>query len=328
MQIKFLSNLKTDLFHFMLLRWGLATEILRALSRYLKMNLFYHRRDVIATLADSQTIKTNSPRTVVHIAHVVSVEEANDREKAATKIERLKNTIDGLLSSFAHCQLKIIVSTIAGRHITAYLPQYQIDCIQVEEESDCDPMFVEFRIQERLVNQVDNFDWFMLIEDDIVIHDGYFLEKLEKFNQNSGYENAVLLPNRYEMWKGTKRYIDLTIDSKLAWNKLSVVEIEEVKFAEYTNPHAGMYCLSQSQLRHWIKSGRDWRDKVIMVGPLESAATFCLLECFSLYKPHPENLNFLEVRHYDTKYSQLYPDSSPYRLAAVEELSRRELEPA
>jgi hypothetical protein len=126
-----------------------------------------------------------------------------------------------------------------------------------------------------------------------------------------------LLPNRYEVWQGTKNYIDLTIDTNVAWNKLSSVDIDGVKYAECTNPHAGLYCLSQSQLHTWVKSGRRWNYQDLMVSPLESAATFCLLECFKLYKPHPTNLNFLEVRHYDTKYSKLYPDASPYTLSPV-----------
>ena len=248
-----------------------------------------------------------------------------------SKIEKLKQTIDGLLSSFAHCDLTIIVHTVAGRHITPYLPEYQINCIRVQEEKDCDPMFIGFRAQEQLVNKIDEFDWFLFIEDDIIIHDAYFLEKLEKFNKACGYENAILLPNRYEMCQGTKNYIDLTLDVEdfePAWNRLSVVEIEGVKHAACTNPHAGMYCLSQSQMKHWINSGREWRDTNLIVGPLESAATYCLLECFSLYKPHPSNLNFLEVRHYDTKYSELYPNPSPYRLSAMKEKSHLELEPA
>jgi hypothetical protein len=42
------------------------------------------------------------------------------------------------------------------------------------------------------------------------------------------------------------------------------------------------------------------------------------LECFTIYKPHPANLNYFEVRHYDTKYSKLIPHpESPYTLSAV-----------
>ena len=150
------------------------------------------------------------------------------------------------------------------------------------------------------------------------MYDSFTLEKLEKFNQQSGYENAILYPNRFEMYQGTKRYIDLTIQQPLLWNQLSSVEIEGVKFAEFNNPHSAFYCLSRQQMKQWIKSGRVFKNQIVNVGPLESAATFCLLECFSIYKPHPSNLNYFEVRHYDTKYSKLYPEpESPYTLSAV-----------
>ena len=38
----------------------------------------------------------------------------------------------------------------------------------------------------------------------------------------------------------------------------------------------------------------------------ESAATGCLAEAFRLYKPHVDNMTYLEVRHWDTKYSELH----------------------
>ncbi len=311
------NRFKRQTFHSVLLYWKLTQELLRPIRRSLKLNRLHQRRKAIQKLAAPEHRPKSQPKVLVYIAHIVSSEEAKNQEKACAKIERLKHTIDGLLSSFAHCDLKIIIATVPGRSITHYLPKYQIQHIQVQEELDCDPMFVGFRIQENLVNQVESFDWFIFIEDDIVINDAFFIEKLENFNQSCGYEDAVLLPHRYEIDKGIKQYIDLTIDTELAWNKLSIVNISGIKFAEYTNPHAGMYCLSQTQLRRWIKSGRSWRNQELIVGPLESAVTFCLLECFALYKPHPDNLRFLEVRHYDTKYSQLNPETSPYRLSGV-----------
>ena len=73
-------------------------------------------------------------------------------------------------------------------------------------------MFVEFRLQEEFVERVEKFDWFLFIEDDIVLSDAFVLEKLEKFNLQSGYEKAILYPNRFEIYQGTKRYIDLIIN--------------------------------------------------------------------------------------------------------------------
>lgn len=314
-----LESTRRTVIHFVFLQIALLQQLWRAASRYTKMMLFYQRNNVIQLLKDGESLEKERPKILVGLAHITSIEEAQNKDVATKKIERLKHTIDGLLTSFAHCDLTIVVQTLPNRHITAYLPEYQINCIQVQEGPECDPMFVEFRLQEEFVNKVDEFDWFLFIEDDIILYDSFTIEKLEKFNQQSGYESAILYPNRYEMYEGTKRYIDLTIDTDLAWNKLSGVEIENVKFAEFTNPHAAFYCLSRKQMKQWIKSGRSWKNQVVNVGPLESAATFCLLEYFSIYKPHPSNLNYFEVRHYDNKYSQLYPEpESPYTLSAVD----------
>lgn len=314
-----LESTRRTVIHFVFLQIALLQQLWRAASRYTKMMLFYQRNNVIQLLKDGENSEKKRPKILVCLAHITSIEEAQNKDVATKKIERLKHTIDGLLTSFAHCDLTIVVQTLPNRHVTAYLPEYQINCIQVQEGPECDPMFVGFRLQEEFVNKVDEFDWFLFIEDDIILYDSFTIEKLEKFNRQSGYESAILYPNRYEMYEGTKRYIDLTIDTDLAWNQLSAVEIENVKFAEFTNPHAAFYCLSRKQMKQWIKSGRSWKNQVVSVGSLESAATFCLLECFSIYKPHPSNLNYFEVRHYDHKYSQLYPEpESPYTLSAVD----------
>jgi hypothetical protein len=169
---------------------------------------------------------------------------------------------------------------------------------------------VGFKAQDEMIQRIDQFDWFMSIEDDIVVHDSSFLDKIECFNRHSGEAKAVLLPHRYEMLEGVKTYIDLTYSEDLSksflrWNAASAITIGDMKFCEFVNPHAGIYCLSRAQLKIWIESGRSWYDKVVMVGPLESAITGCLLECFLLYKPHPYSQHFLEVQHWDTKYSSV-----------------------
>lgn len=307
------------IFHAAILGCAVVQQAWLAFSRKINLMFLYLRKNAIFLLKDPQPLPQKRSKVLAVIPHITSEEEAKSRHRAAAKIDKLQNTIDGLLASFAHCELTILISTLPNRHITAYLPEYQKRCIHVLEEPDCDPMFAGFRAQDEFIKRLDHFDWFLFIEDDIVIHDSFCLEKLARFNQDCGYSDAVLLPNRYELWEGTKNYIDLTLDDEVGWNKLSEIEIEGVKYAECTNPHSALYCLSQSQLRRWIKSGRKWKYQDVMVGPLESAATFCLLECFRLYKPHPTNLHFWEVKHHDTKYSRLYPDPSPYLLSPVRE---------
>lgn len=310
-------NLKQRAFHASILGLAILMQLILAFFGKIRMMLLYLRGNVIIALKDPKPLVQHRQSVLAILPHIVSLEEATDPCKALAKIEKLRNAIDGLLTSFAHCELTIMISTLPGRHIVNHLPDYQKNCIQLLQEPDCDPMYVGFRVQDEFVKRVEDFDWFLFIEDDIVVHDSLILEKLERFNQYCGRPDAVLLPNRYEMWEGKKNYIDLTIDVRIAWNRLSLIEIEGMKYAECTNPHSAFYCLSQAQMKTWIQSGQSWKYQDVMVGPLESAATFCLLECFSLYKPHPANLHFLEVRHYDTKYSKLLPEPSPYILTSV-----------
>jgi hypothetical protein len=107
----------------------------------------------------------------------------------------------------------------------------------------------------------------------------------------------------------------------VSWNRHSIVEQDGAKLAECSNPHAGMFCLSRAQVDLLVASGRDWRGQDLFGGPRESAATFSLMECFTLYKPHPDNFHYLEVRHVDTKYSELHADVQEYTYSSA---SRRE----
>jgi hypothetical protein len=314
-----LKALRGQLSNFMVLQLGIFRDNCRAFNRHLKLLLLNKRPEIIAAFSANQIVQVNPPKVFVTIAHITSVEESNHREKAEAKVKRLKETIDSILTSLAHCELTIVISTLPNRHITAYLPDYQLSCIQIKESPEYDPMFIGFRIQDELIDRVDEFEWFLFTEDDILINDSYFLKKLENFNKRCGYGQAILLPNRYEMWEGTKRYIDLTImNSDKLWSERTAIELEGVKFAECANPHAGFYCISNDQIKIWIGSKREWKNRNLgFGGPRECAATYSLLECFYLYKPHTSNLHFFEVRHYDTKYSQLYPQHSPYALLPV-----------
>lgn len=304
--------------NFVLFSYAAAKKLVDAYIDKIKLILFYQRFEVIHFFADSPLPIEKRPQVLVAIAHITSSEEAHDRQKAASKVERLQQTIDGLLTSLAHSDLQIIVYTVPQRQITHFLPQYQQERISVKEIADCDPMYIGFQAQDGLADRVRDFDWYIFIEDDIVISDSLFLEKVSSFCRYTPRHNMLLFPHRYEMYNGKKSYIDLTVAVKPSWDRVTSFEIGGVKFSECSNPHSGIYCLSQAQMKYWIKSGRRWKNRSLMVGPLESAATFCLQECFTIYKPHPHNLNYFEVKHFDTKYSKLYADPSPYILSAVE----------
>ncbi len=165
----------------------------------------------------------------VAIAHVVREEEAGDPVLAAPKIVRMRLTVDGILMSFADCELTILASSLPNRSIVHLLPEYQRSRIELIEGPECDPMFVEFRIQDELISRINEHDWFLFLEDDTVVHDAAFLRKVQEFHRNAGPRD-LLMPHRYEYLEGVKRYIDLTTDSHTAWNKHSVLNFGGVKF--------------------------------------------------------------------------------------------------
>jgi hypothetical protein len=297
---------------------GIASRFVSTWVWKFRLQMYVHRRrEVILALAEPAIGARPRTKLCVAIANVVPEEDACDPVLAAPKIERMRQTVDGILMSFADCELTILASSLPNRSIVRFLPEYQQSRIELIEGPACDPMFVEFRMQDELIARIDDHDWFLFIEDDIVIHDAAFLRKMQEFHRIAGPRD-VLMPHRYEYVDGVKRYIDLAISDVQAWNRVSALNIGGIRFSEFINPHAALYFLSRDHLRLWERSGRTYKNRVVHVGPLESAATYCLYECFNLYKPHPSNLTYLEVRHWDKKYSELYPKpESPYTLDAA-----------
>lgn len=282
-------------------RVAFAAELADTYRARVRLARFHQRRNVVRAFPDP-LVQPEGTRVLAVITHVTS---AGGRAPEVS-VERLTHTLDGLLESLGHTELEIVLNTMSGRHVAEDLPDHLRSRIVVRERDDVDPMFLGFAAQDVFAAAADSADWFLYLEDDIVLGDGLLLEKLEFFNRGTP-DDALLLPHRLELWRGRKMYIDLMSKERPdlgTWNRLTMLEIDGWKFAEFENPHSGCYFLSRSQLRDWLDTGRHWYGKISHAGPRESAATGALGEAFRLYKPHPANLRFLEVRHWDTAYSE------------------------
>jgi len=268
----------------------------------MQIALFHQKCKVNKLLSKYDTKQSAPPRVLAVITHIVTIEKAKDTQSALTATDKLKKVIDGILDTFSHCDFKIIVNTMKDRHVIAYLPDYQRNLIHIKEQLDCNPMFVEFRAQDIFIQHHDDFEWFLFLEDDIILRDSCILDKLSFFRRNLPDVRILLRPNLYEMHNGVKKYINIKkprSQKEYLYNRWSVLKIGDWEFVRFLNPHLGFYCLSKDQLKLWIDSGRKWRDADVSyyVGSLEAAATGCLHECFLLYQPHVSNLYFLEVEH-------------------------------
>jgi hypothetical protein len=283
---------------------GALLETLSAIRTRLRI-IRIRQRATVTRRFPAPMRPASPPRVLAVVTHLTR--EGRDDDVLT---QRLTATLDGLLESLGHTQLELALNTLPARHVAGRLPDYQRERLVVCERSDAgDPLFLGFEAQEVFAERVDEFDWFLFLEDDLILSDSLLLEKLAFFNAAAPPE-AVLMPERYELWNGRKVRIDRSsrrrASEDLTASRLTLVEAGDWKFAEPINPHSGFYALTQAQLRHWLDSGRHWYKLCSYYGPLESAATGALEECFRLYKPHPDNLEFLEIRHFGTHYAELY----------------------
>jgi hypothetical protein len=280
---------------------GVVVEAVRAVRTRVRIASFQQRARIVRRFPGPPQEQPR-PRVVAVVTHVA--DQSRPREAS---VERLEQTMDGLLQSLGHTEIELVLNTLPGRHVADDLPEHLRSRLVVRERVDVEPIFLGFEAQQEFVERAGDADWFLYLEDDLVLTDSLLLEKLEYFNAGAP-EGFVLLPHRFELWKGRKFYIDFLSKAKTSqeWNRLTQLDVGGWTFAEFENPHSGCYCLSQQQLRRWIETGRHWYGLSSYTGPRESAATGCLAESFRLYKPL--QMTFLEIRHLGAKYARLYSE--------------------
>jgi hypothetical protein len=180
------------------------------------------------------------------------------------------------------CELNIVVCTTSGRHV--------LDSLGVSDryfehyECDVDPQMLGFECHEILRERLDGYDYYGYMEDDLVCHDGWFLEKLKAFRDAAG-PRKLLLPSRYERTRSfpfLKAYIDGTLHERFTASlKQPHAAPQEILNAfgvpvtlrRARNPHSGCFFLDQMQMATWASKPYFLDREVSFVSPLESAAT-------------------------------------------------------
>ena len=159
-----------------------------------------------------------------------------------------------------------------------------------------------------LLLQATNYDLVAYIEDDILIEDTEFFEKIiYLINYTNG--NYAFMPHRCEYMKNIGDVI-LSGDpdggrSDLFWDTKEEINIQWnlglKTFYRATNPHSGCYFLSKDQAskaaQYWIDC--NWKSNFQLSGPLEQAASGLILPTLKIMKPTPAQYRFLMVRHQD-----------------------------
>jgi hypothetical protein len=216
-------------------------------------------------------------------------------------------------SNTTHCaDIDVVVCTTGPNHL---LNQLRLPAgLYRHHATQASPMFLGFECHAVLRDNLGKFDYYCFLEDDILINDPLFFDKLRWFNTLFG-DGAVLQPNRFEVAVGQqvhKLYVDGDLRDRSISERLQdvtdcpVLEAEafgkKLVFRRVNNPHSGCFFLNARQMQHWVEQPEFLNRDPSFAGPLESAATLGIMHFFRAYKPARENAGFLEVRHLDNRY--------------------------
>lgn len=169
------------------------------------------------------------------------------------------------------------------------------------------PVDLPLTVVRYLLDAADPADLTIYSEDDLVIQDAFYLEKLVWFYKLTN-QQYILMPHRREPTVANapqSLYIDGPINFRgastpLHSNSEPVVFCErfnsgaEVQFVEASNPHSGMFCLTDQQLNK-IRDA-EW-PPTTFVSPLETAATGVLLPHYPILKTSWACRKFFEIEH-------------------------------
>lgn len=269
--------------------------------------------------------------TIAHFFKPDSGQHASQRKDPRPRLQALTLNIAGLHQLFGKAQnvisiaqrltfpanqtqshsLDIIVCTTQADHLLGELslPYH----FYKHHPTQAEPTLLGFECQAVLRDCLGEYDYYCFLEDDLILHDPWFFTKLNWFTEQAG-DSSLLQPNRYETSHHSlisKAYIDGDLSSRITAPFQQVKERFKVEgkimgvpmtFHRALNPHSGCYFLNANQMAHWANQPYFLDRDTSFVGPLESAATLGIMKTFRVYKPAPEQANFLEIQHFGMQF--------------------------
>ncbi|MEX2118613.1 MAG: hypothetical protein WD847_03310 [Pirellulales bacterium] len=215
--------------------------------------------------------------------------------------------------SLSH-QVDVVVATTGDRHLLGQLP-VAVDLYR-QHATQAEPLLLGFECQAVLRDALGQYDYYCYLEDDLVLHDPWFFQKLAWFDRLAPAD-CLLQPCRYEMPAyvvAHKLYVDGDLAPHVAGRfrrQPAPGDVEgetlgaSVQFSPALNPHSGCYFLNDRQMRQWASQPHFLDRDTSFVGPLESAATLGILKTFHVYKPVAGQAGFLEIEHFGTQFLSL-----------------------
>ena len=189
-------------------------------------------------------------------------------------------------------------------------PRLQLHQLALE-----DPRQLPLAAVRQLLDMDSPADLSLYLEDDLVIQDPRYADKLAWFSQRTEHR-FVLMPHRCEQTVANapqRFFVDGPIkpedQAEPVWASDEDVvangrfwDGQELGFVQTSNPHSGSFCLSAPQLEQ-LRSAQ-W-PPAQFVGPLETAATGTVLGHFPVLKPSWACRDFLTLEHGNPSFLSL-----------------------
>jgi hypothetical protein len=185
------------------------------------------------------------------------------------------------------------------------------------------PRQLGYQCRRVFARHVGQYDFYLFIEDDTTILDPSFFRKIAAFYRAHG-EDKILLPNRFEIFgpphHGWRAYLDQpAFPNHRAPERPGPAELTlpsfdgDVLFRKTSDSLSGAYIITDGQLRRWMDQpdfhAPDTAALAAGLDPLELTQT-PLGGSLPIYRPAPQNLDFLEVHHVPNRLSALKTPSS------------------
>lgn len=206
----------------------------------------------------------------------------------------------------------LFVFTTRGLHL---LPLLVYREMATHVETSAPPGFLGFECARWIRENLGRYDYYVYLEDDIVLRDPLFFLKLDRFYGQFGalHPRVILQPQRYEEAlvaanpktpKSLDRlYIDYDDDAR-TWgpvpegDRLTMAFLGlEVEFEPARNPHAGCYVLTEAHAQRVVAHPDFLNQEKVVITPIDTAATAFVARALTVYKPTLRWLSFLDVYH-------------------------------
>jgi hypothetical protein len=182
------------------------------------------------------------------------------------------------------------------------------------EYFDGDPLMLGFEAQRLMRERAGAYDIYGYMEDDLIVTDPAFLEKIAWFADKFG-DTALLLPRRYEL-SSTGAMAKVAFSPQLSKSQREFLyrnspppvlsaqwNGRNQSFGIPMNPHSGCYFITAAQLDKWLRSDVFYDRDASWIDPLVSAATYAPGKLFNIYQPTEPNPWFLEIEHFGVRYA-------------------------